>query len=268
MSAALAVVFFGLGCTVGLLAGLLGIGGGLTLVPVLTFLFAHQRFPSEHVVHAAVATATATMLFTSVASAREHHRHGAVRWPVVGGMAPGIVAASLVGPQIVKGLSTPVFAGFLGVFVFAGATQILLDRKPAPTRALPGRIGLAGVGAAIGLVSSMVGAGGAFLTVPFMVWCNVGLRSAVSTAAALGLPISFASTIGFVLAGWNARDMPAYTVGYIYLPALAAVAAGSVLLAPLGARLTHRWPVRSLRRAFACLLYVLAGSMLYKAAHP
>lgn len=265
MPAELLVGYILLGGLVGFLAGLLGVGGGLTLVPVLTFLFARQAFPADHVVHIAVATATATMMFTSVSSAREHHRHGAVLWPVVVAMAPGIILASIAGPQIVRGFSTAAFAGFFGVFVAVAATQILLDRKPAATRQLPGKIALGGVGAGIGLVSSMVGAGGAFLSVPFMVWCNVRLHNAVPTAAALGLPIAFAGTVGFALAGYHAEGMPPYSFGYIYLPALGAIVIGSVLAAPIGARLTHRWPVRFLRRAFACLLYVLAGSMIWKA---
>ncbi len=259
------LAYVALGCAVGFLAGLLGIGGGMTLVPVLTFLFFRAGFAPEHVVHMAVATATATMMFTSVASAREHHRHGAVLWDVVAGMAPGLVLASLVGPQIVRALSTAVFAGGFGVFVALAATQILLDRKPKPSRQLPGRAGLFAVGAAIGLVSSMAGAGGAFLTVPFMVRCNVRLHRAVPTAAALGLPIAFAGTVGFAIAGFGARGLPPYSVGYVYAPALAATVVGSVLLAPVGARLTHRSPVRTLRRAFALLLYVLAASMVWRA---
>lgn len=267
MSVELALGLFVMGCAVGFLAGLLGIGGGLTMVPLLTLAFSRGGFPAEHVVHVAVATATGTMLFTSVSSAREHHRHGAVLWRVVAAMAPGIVVASLIGPQIAKGLSTAAFAGFFGVFVCAAATQILLDRKPAPTRDIPGPAALFGVGAAIGLVSSLVGAGGAFMSVPFLLWCNVALRAAVSTAAAIGLPISLASTIGFVIAGWGVPDMPPASLGFIYLPALAAIVAGSVLFAPMGARFAHRWPVRRLRRAFAVLLYVLAATMLWKAAH-
>ncbi|MEP7207389.1 MAG: sulfite exporter TauE/SafE family protein [Casimicrobiaceae bacterium] len=266
MEPGLLVGYVVLGGIVGFLAGLLGIGGGLTLVPFLTFLFAYQGLPPEHVVHAAVATATATMLFTSVSSAREHHRHGAVLWGVVGALAPGVVLAAMLGPQIVKGLSTPAFAVLFGGFVIVMATQILLDRKPHATRQLPGPVALAGTGAAIGLVSSMVGAGGAFLTVPFLVWCNVRLRAAVSTAAGLGVPISAASTLGFIWAGRDVEGMPPFSIGFIYLPALALIVLASVFTAPAGARLTHRAPVRILRRGFACLLYGLAGAMIYKAA--
>ena len=254
-----------MGAIIGFLAGLLGLGGGMTMVPLLTFAFAHMGFATEHIVHLAVATATATILFTSIASTREHHRHGAVVWPVVTGMAPGIVAGSLAGPLIVGGMSTTVLATFFGLFVAAAATQILLDRKPKPTRELPGRAGLIAVGGGIGLISSMVGAGGAFLTVPFMAACNVSLRKCVATSAALGLPVAIAGTIGFAIAGYHASNLPPLSVGYVYMPALLAIAAGSVACAPIGARAAHRWPVKTLRRGFAFMLYALAAYMLWTA---
>jgi uncharacterized membrane protein YfcA len=243
---------------------LLGIGGGMTMVPVLTIVFGREGFAPDRVVHMAVATATATILFTSIASAREHHRHGAVLWQVVAGMAPGIIVGSLAGPQIVGGMSTSALAAFYGIVVAASATQMLLDRKPKPTRELPGRVGLFAVGSGIGLISSMVGAGGAFLSVPFMVACNVNLRNGVATSAALGLPIALAGTIGFVIAGLRATGLPPHAIGYVYVPALLAIVAGSVVCAPIGARAAHRWPVRTLRRAFAMLLYVLAAYMAWK----
>jgi uncharacterized membrane protein YfcA len=263
----LIVAFITLGALVGFLAGLLGIGGGMTMVPILTLVFGRQEFAPGLVVHMAVATATATILFTSIASTREHHRHGAVLWRVVAGMAPGILVGSFVGPQIVGEMSTAALAAFFGIFVAASATQMLLDRKPKPSRELPGRGGLFAVGGGIGLVSSMVGAGGAFLSVPFMVACNVNLRNCVATSAALGLPIALAGTVGFVVAGLREPDLPPYAIGYVYLPALLAIVLGSVFCAPMGARAAHRWPVKALRRAFACLLYVLAAYMLWKSFH-
>ena len=264
MDLSLVGAFFVLGGVVGFLAGLLGIGGGMTLVPLLTILFTRQGFPPEHIVHMAVATATATILFTSVASMREHQRHRAILWPVVAALAPGIIVGSLVGPQIVGGMSTAVLSAFFGVFVAAAATNTLLDRKPKPTRELPGKGGLFAVGGGIGLVSSMVGAGGAFLSVPFMTACNIGIRNCVATSAALGLPIAIAGTIGFVVAGLGAPGLPPHTIGYVYVPALLAIVAASVLSAPIGARAAHRWPVQKLKRAFAILLYVLAAYMLAK----
>ncbi|MBK9701950.1 MAG: sulfite exporter TauE/SafE family protein [Betaproteobacteria bacterium] len=261
----LIVGFVALGCVVGFLAGLLGIGGGMTMVPILTIIFTRIAFPAAHVVHMAVATSTATIIFTAISSAREHHRHGAVLWPVVAGLAPGIIAGSLFGPQVVRGMSTSALALFFGVVVAFSATQMLLDKKPKPSRELPGKLGMFGVGGAIGLVSSMVGAGGGFMSVPFMAWCNVRIHNAVATSAALGLPIAIAGTVGFVIAGLGAQDMPRYSLGYIYLPALVSIVAASMLTAPIGARTAHRWPVKKLKRAFALLLYVLAAYMLWKA---
>ncbi len=264
MDPALVGALLALGAAVGFLAGLLGLGGGMTMVPLLTIVFTRQGFPLEHIVHMAVATATATILFTSVASMREHHRHGAILWPVVAALAPGIIVGSFAGPQIVGGMSTAALAAFFGVFVAAAATNILLDRKPRPTRELPGKAGLFAVGGGIGLVSSMVGAGGAFLSVPFMTACNIGIRNCVATSAALGLPIAVAGTIGFVVAGFGQPGLPPHTIGYVYLPALLAIVAASVISAPIGARAAHRWPVKKLKRAFAILLYVLAAYMLWK----
>ncbi len=257
--------FVALGAAIGFLAGLLGIGGGMMIVPVLTFAFERLGFARDHIVHMAIATATATILFTSISSAREHHRHGAVRWGVVAGMAPGIIVGALVGPQVVGGMSTAALAVFFGIFVAASATQMLLDRKPRPSRELPGHAGLFGVGGGIGLVSSMVGAGGAFLSVPFMLACNIPLRNCVATSAAIGLPIAAAGALGFVAAGWGEPGLPPYALGYVYLPALLAIVVGSVACAPMGARAAHRWPVKVLRRAFAFLLYALAAYMVWKA---
>jgi uncharacterized membrane protein YfcA len=145
-----------------------------------------------------------------------------------------------------------------GFFVAFSATQMVIDRKPRPTRTLPGPAGMFGAGTLIGVVSSIVGAGGAFISVPFMTWCNVKIHDAVGTSAALGFPIALAGTAGYA---WAARDLPAMppgTVGFIYLPALLAISAASVVLAPLGARTAHRMDIRPLRRIFAFVLYALA----------
>jgi len=264
MDPALVAVFLALGTFGGFLAGLLGIGGGLVLVPILTFLFTRQGFAAEHVVHVAIATATATILFTSISSTREHHRHRAILWTVVAGLAPGIVAGSLAGPQVIGRMSTSALAAFIGVFVALAATSILAERRPKPTRRLPGRAGLFAVGGGIGMISSMVGAGGAFLSVPFMLACNIGIRNCVATAAALGLPIAAAGTLGYVVSGLDEPGLPRYALGYVYVPAMLAIVAASVVAAPFGARAAHRWPVRTLRRAFAVVLYALAVYMAVK----
>jgi uncharacterized protein len=258
-------LYLAIGCVVGFLAGLLGIGGAMTMIPVLTIIFTRQGFPPEHIVRMAIATSLATIAFTALSSMRAHARRGAVLWHVVWGLAPGIVAGSLIGPQLVAGMSSAALSAAFAVFASSSAVQMLLSRKPKVVRELPGRAGLFGAGATIGVVSSMVGAGGAFLSVPFMTWCNVRIHNAVATSAALGFPIALAGTVGYIAAGARQEGLPAYTLGYIYLPALAGIVVASMLVAPLGATLAHRWPVLKLRRAFALLLFGIAAYMLWKA---
>ena len=253
-----------LGAFAGFLAGLLGVGGGMLMVPFMTFVLSSKGVPAQYVVKMAIATSLATICFTSISSVRTHHLRGAVRWHIVKLLAPGIVAGSLLGAQLAKVLPTQSLALLFAVFVGFSATQMLIDRKPKPSRQLPGAQGTLAAGGAIGMLSALVGAGGAFVSVPFMTWCNVPIHNAVATSAALGFPIAFAGTLGYVIAGWSLHDMPAGALGFIYLPALVAIAAASVLTAPIGARLAHQLPMAQLRRAFAVLLYGLAAYMLYK----
>lgn len=252
-----------LGAAAGFVAGLLGVGGGMLMVPFMTFLLAARGMPSQHVVKMAVATSLATICFTSISSVRAHHLKGAVRWDIVRALAPGILVGGLLGAQLAIALPSKLLALVFAVFVGVSATQMVLDKKPRPTRQLPGGPGLFGVGGLIGTVSALVGAGGAFLSVPFMSACNVAIHTAVATAAAVGFPIAVAGTLGYVVGGWSLVDMPAGTVGYIYVPALVTIAAASVLTAPLGARTAHRLQVAQLKRVFAVLLYTLAAYMAY-----
>ncbi len=254
-----------LGAMTGFLAGLFGIGGGMVMVPFLTLLLTAAGFPLDHVVHMAIATSLATILFTSLSSVRAHHQRGAVMWPVVKVLAPGILIGSLLGAQIAAALPTALLALLFAGFVGFSATQMLLNRKPKPSRELPKAGGMFGVGNVIGLLSSLVGAGGGFISVPFMVWCNVTMHKAVATSAALGFPIAAAGTVGYVIAGWRELGPPTWqNAGFIYLPALAAITAMSVLTAPWGARVAHSLDVTRLKRLFAVMLYLLAGYMLWK----
>lgn len=248
----------------GFAAGLLGVGGGMVLVPFVTMIFTAKHFPPHVVVHMAIATSLATILFTSLSSVRAHHLHGAVRWPVVRLLAPGILVGSWTGPWFAKQLDTSVLALVFGVFVACSATQMILNRKPAATRELPDASGMFAVGTGIGIVSGLVGAGGGFLSVPFMSWCNVKMHNAVATSAALGFPIALSGTLSNIYFGWNETGLPPYSLGYIYVPALAVIALASVAMAPVGARAAHRMPVARLKRIFAMVLYCLAGYMLWK----
>ena len=231
-----------LGTATGFLAGLLGIGGGMLMVPFITIIMSNRGVAPDLAVKMAIATSMATIMFTSVSSVWAHHKRGAVRWDIVKRLSPGIV----------------------GLFVGFSATQMFLDKKPEPSRHLPGTSGLLAAGSLIGFLSGLVGAGGAFISVPFMTWCNVAIRNAVATSAALGFPIAVANVFGYIISGFSVQNLPAGAFGYIWLPALAVIAVCSFLMAPLGAKAAHTLPIGKLKRIFASILYVLAAYMLYK----
>jgi uncharacterized membrane protein YfcA len=256
------LAYLAVGAGVGLLAGMLGIGGSALQVPFLVWLFEAQRLPPEHIVHLAVGTAMATILFTSVSSMRAHAVRGAVRWEVVKAMTPGILAGGLVGSLVASAVPRLVVAVLFVATVYAAGINMLLDRKPNPTRTLPGPAGVFAVGAAISGVSAFAAVGGAFLSVPFLMWCNVSLIQAIGTAAAIGFPIAVAGTVGYVAGGWGAAGLPPWSVGFVYLPALVGVTIASMAVAPFGAMVAHRAPTRVLRKVFAAVFFVLATRLL------
>jgi uncharacterized protein len=258
-----------LGITTGFLAGLLGIGGGMLMVPFITFIMNQRGVGPDLAVKMAIATSMATIIFTSIASVRAHHKRGAVRWDIVKRLAPGIVLGSLAGSLGVFALLKGSWlAIFFGVFVSFSATQMLLDKKPQPNRQMPGTRGQLVAGGAIGFLSGLVGAGGGFISVPFMTWCNVAIHNAVATSAALGFPIALANVAGYAISGQTVQNLPPYSFGYIWLPALGVIAVCSFLMAPVGARAAHALPVSQLKKVFASLLYALAAYMLYKGLMP
>ncbi|MGA9165281.1 MAG: sulfite exporter TauE/SafE family protein [Thiobacillus sp.] len=260
---ALFAAYGGLGLLVGFVAGLLGVGGGLIIVPVLIFLLHAQGLAAGMEPQLALGTSLASILFTSLSSVRAHHRHGAVEWPLVRRIAPGIVLGTLAGAVLAAQMPATVLKLFFVVFLFVAATQMWLDFKPAPHRGLPGRLGTTLAGGVIGAVSSWVGIGGGTLSVPFMLWHNIPLHRAIATSAAIGFPIALAGATGYVLGGRGVSGLPAASFGFVYVPALAGIVIGSVLTAPLGARTAHRLPVRPLKRVFALLLIMLALRMAW-----
>ena len=253
-----------IGLCTGFLAGLLGIGGGMIMVPFLTFILTAKGFPADYTVKMAVATSLATICLTSLSSVRAHHKRGAVLWPIVRLLAPGIVLGSIVGAQFAAALPGKLLGIFFAIFVAFSATQMFIDRKPKPSRTLPGSLGTFSMGWAIGMLSSLVGAGGAFISVPFMTWCNVKIHDAVGTSSALGFPIALAGTLGYIWAGQNMPEMPPGSFGYLYLPGLVIISIASICTAPLGARTAHRMDIRPLKKVFASILYVLAVYFLFR----
>jgi uncharacterized protein len=248
----------------GFAAGLLGVGGGMILVPFITMIFSAKHFAPALIVHMAIATSLGTIMFTSLSSVRAHHKHGAVLWPVVTMLSPGILLGSWIGPWIGKQMNTQVLSILFGCFVAFSATQMLIAKKPAAARELPKEPGMLAMGGLIGVVAGLVGAGGAFISVPFMLRCNVKIHNAVATSAALGFPIALSGTISNIYFGWGDPQLPQYSLGFVYMPALVLIALASVTLAPVGARMAHRMPVRRLQKIFAGILYALAAYMLWK----
>ena len=253
-----------LGATAGFLAGLFGVGGGTILVPVLLLLFDAQHFPAEHVMHLALGTSMAVILFTALASMRKHHQHGAVNWSVVRSLTPGILMGTILGALLAASIPTRGLGIFFALFVYIAAAQILFDARPHASRQLPGIAGMTLTGTLTGWLSSLVSIGGGTIVTPFLLWCNVPLRNAIGTSAAIGFPVAVGGTIGYVVTGSNIQMLPAYSLGFVYLPALLWVALASIITAPLGAKATHHMKVELLRKLFAMLLIALATKLLFK----
>ncbi|MEW6353970.1 MAG: sulfite exporter TauE/SafE family protein [Pseudomonadota bacterium] len=250
------------GAFVGVIAGLFGVGGGLIIVPLLVFIFQGMDIVPALIMHLAIGTSLATIMVTSLSSVRAHHQRGAVLWPVFRKLTPGIIAGTLLGSYIVDQLPNAALRIMFGVFELLVAAQMGFGVKAAPQRQLPGWPGMSLAGIIIGKVSAIIGIGGGTLTVPFLTWCNVGIRQAVATSAACGLPIAVAGAVGFTIAGWNAPHLPAWSTGYIYWPAFAGIALASVLSVPLGAKLAHTLPADKLKRFFSLFLAALGGRIL------
>jgi uncharacterized membrane protein YfcA len=258
------LAYLAIGAVAGFLAGLFGIGGGLLLVPVLLFSFDAQHFDPRYTLQMALGTTMATILFTSVSSALKHHKHRAVNWRVVRFITPGILLGTALGAFTTTRVSVRVMGAFFALFVYFAAAQILLGARPKAARQLPGFWGMSGVGAFIGWVSSLVSIGGGTVSVPFMVWCNVPIRNAIGTSAAIGFPIAVGGTIGYILTGLNIPGLPAMSMGFVYVSAMLWVATASIVTAPFGARATHYMNVELLRKLFAVLLLILATKLLLK----
>ncbi len=262
MSALLAYLV--LGACAGLLAGLLGVGGGLVLVAALVWLLPAQGVPGDQVMHVALATSLASIVLTGLSSARAHHRRGSVLWASVRWLVPGLVVGGLLGATLATALAGDVLRYAVATFCLLAATQLAFgtprgggERSDAPRG--PG-LGAAGLG--IGAISAVVGIGGGSMTVPLLVWLGVVPVRAVGTSAACGVAIGLASAAGYALLGPSPGLLPAGSIGYVYLPAAGGIALASIALAPLGTRLAHRLSGPALKRVFAALLVAVGGSLL------
>jgi uncharacterized protein len=250
------------GCVAGFCGGLLGVGGGLIVVPMLAALFTTQHFAEPLVMPLALGTSLASIVFTSLCGIRAHHLRGTVNWPLVRQFAPGLVLGAALGGALSANFSSSTLKIFFLAFAVAAATQMLFARQAQATQRLPGRAPLFAAGGAIAGISSLVGCGGASMAVPFMTRCSVPMRNAIGSASAFGLPVALAGTAAYMLTGWDKAGLPPLSLGYVHLPALLAIVVGSALAVPLGAALSQRLPVAVLKKCFAIMLYAVAGKML------
>ena len=257
-------IFLFTGAAAGILAGLFGVGGGLIMVPALAFVLPRQGVSEALTMQMAIGTSLAVIATTSISSTLAHHRRGGVRWPVLLRFAPGLAAGAIAGAFVADQLSGAALKKIVGVgavlvslqMLFAGAPRVRADAQP------PGAVELASVGGVIGLLSSLIGIGGGSLTVPYLSARGIAMRDAVGTAAACGVPIAWAGALGFMLAGRDAHDLPAWSLGYVSLTAFAGMALASVSTAPLGAKLAHTLPPLALKRGFAVFLLLVGLKML------
>ena len=253
-----------MGALAGTMAGLLGIGGGALIVPVLVIVFESQKMDAGIVMQTALGTSLATIVFTALSSVLAHHRRSAVKWAIVRRITPGIVIGGLLGAAIADVLPSRTLQIMFVIFMFAIAVQFGFGILAATaSRTLPGPVGMSLAGTVIGAASSLFGVGGGSMSVPFMTWCSVAVRQAIATSAAIGLPIALSSTAGYIVAGWNDPRLPPWSVGYVVLPAFIGIVVASALAAPLGARLAHRLSETTLRRIFALFVAILGMRMLW-----
>jgi uncharacterized membrane protein YfcA len=258
----LILAYLAAGAVAGGLAGLFGIGGGVVIVPMLVFCLNLQGVSGENIMHIALGTSMASIIFTAMSSFWAHHKRGAVHWSVVRRIAPGILVGTFLGSCVAARLSTNFLKGFFVLFLYYVAIQMLMNGERGSARGMPRQAVVFAVGNTIGVVSSLVGIGGGTLSVPFMVWCNMTMHDAIGTSAAIGFFIAVAGTTGYIYNGLSVPGLPEFSLGYVYLPALGAIAACSMLTAPLGVSLAHNLPVAKLKRIFAFLLIALGTRML------
>lgn len=256
------IVYALTGVFAGLVGGMLGLGGGIIIVPVLHYVFIALGFPSSTIMHIAVTTSLCTIVVTSLSAGYTHYKKDAVLWPLVLRLTPGILLGACAGALLADKVTSDTLRILFGLFEIGIAVQIGFAVKHRRTIALPGTAGLIGSGVGIGTVSTLLGIGGGTLTVPFLLCCNTDIRNAVAVSAACGFPIAVAGSTAMIIASLNNPELPANTLGYLYWPAALIIIMTTIISAPIGARLAHYLPVITLKRFFAVILFIVGIKML------
>ncbi|MEA3640821.1 MAG: sulfite exporter TauE/SafE family protein [Lamprobacter sp.] len=256
------IAYLATGAVAGLLAGLLGIGGGALIVPALIAVFSDLHLDGLWVPHQAVATSLATIIATGSASAYSHHRRGGVDWSVFGVLGPALLIGAGVGALFGGAIAPLWLQRLFALFLFYTGARMLLRKPQRSSTPFPARPRLLGTGIGFGALAALLGVGGGILVVPFLARHGIALRRAVGTASACGVPIAAAGSLGFVLSGWDRAGLLPQSLGFVYWPAALAIVATSMPFANLGARLAHRLPTLTLKRVFAVLLLLVGIGLL------
>ncbi|MFD2165379.1 sulfite exporter TauE/SafE family protein [Thalassotalea euphylliae] len=251
-----------LGVVVGFVAGLLGVGGGGIMVPALTVMLLAQGIDTESVVHLALGTSMACIVFTSIASLRAHRKAGAIVWPVVSKMSGGVILGTFLATFLAAQLNSLYLAMFFSAFMGFTAWQMFFKKTANAEETEISTLQLLSVGTGIGAISALVSIGGGSLTVPYLTRKGIDIKKAIGTSAAMGLPISVAGTLGYLVNGWSKSYGEHLTLGFVFLPAVACIAVTSFFTAPIGAKVAHALPVAVLKKVFALLLVALSIKML------
>ncbi|MBK7493065.1 MAG: sulfite exporter TauE/SafE family protein [Nitrosomonas sp.] len=256
------LLYLVLGALVGFMAGLLGLGGGGILVPVLTSIFTYQGISVDNAIHLALGTSLACMIISSIASIYAHASRGAVVWQMAGGMAPGIILGAFLSTRIAANVNSAYIAIFFTLFMAFVAGQMFFNWQPKPSSKPATLGGLIAAGTGIGSVSVLAAVGGGFLAVAYLGYKNVNIKSAIGTSAVIGLFIAITGTVGYMISGLPVTSSNPYTIGFIDVPAFLIIAIASTIAAFYGARCSHSLPKACLRKIFAVISLILSIKML------
>lgn len=259
------LIYLLVGVLAGFMAGLFGVGGGLVIVPALIYCFAMQGVSPLIAVQLAVGTSLATIVFTSISSVKAHHSHGNVDWSIWRLLAPGIAVGVVGGVALAAAMAGEQLKLVFGIFAVLIALQMAFGLRPSAGRQLPARPAVVLAGGGIGFLSALFGIGGGSLTVPYLSWCQLRMQRAVATAAACGLPIAIVGAVSNVVAGFGHPELPPWSSGFVYWPALLAIVLCSTPVARIGANLAQRLPAQRLKQCFAVFLFGVGTHFIYGA---
>lgn len=252
-----------IGAFAGSMSGLLGVGGGLVVVPALVLVFRHLGMPPAYLMHMAAGTSLAIMIVTTFSALLAHLGKQASVWPILQRLLPGVVIGTIVGALLADQLASHVLRIVLGVFILIVGMRVALLVKPKPQRTLPGRWGLWGVAFFIGAKSGLLGIGGGAVTVPFLTRCNVPLRDTMGISVAVGFVVSVVGTLSFLATGLNEPHLPPWSTGYVYWPGFLGVALATPIFAAFGTRMAYRLPTHLLKRIFGVFLWMVGLHLLF-----